>query len=154
MPIAQCCQVCCFSAKFGYFFIWLAGKICFCRVADFLSIFKIFWLKIWRIFVQDLDQCLVHKKAVKIHLIFYRVAKLIVSECVRSFVSLPAASVHRKPCVWLGFSDQIVPRQVDVADVCWTALNLPTERIDVVESRKLPKYWYDSSREHGHRRSY
>jgi len=57
---AQCCQMCYFSAKFGYFLIWLAGKICFLRVADVLAIFEIFWLKIWRIFVQDLDQCLVH----------------------------------------------------------------------------------------------
>ena len=40
---------------------------------------------------------------------------------IHCFVTVPAASVHRKPCFWLGFSDQIVPRQVDVVDVCWTA---------------------------------
>jgi len=69
-------------------------------------------------FCANLNQCLVHEKAVKVHLILYRIAKLIVSECVRSFVSVPAASAHRKTCVWLGFSDQIVPQQVDVVDVC------------------------------------
>jgi len=82
----------------------------------------------------------VHEKVVTILLILYTVSKFIVSECVRSFVLVPTASVHGKPCVWLGFSDQIVPRQVDVVDVCWNALNLPTERIDVMESRKLLKY--------------
>ena len=53
--LPQCCQMCYFSAKFGYFFIWLAGKIRVWRVAAFLAIFAIFWQKIWRIFVQDLD---------------------------------------------------------------------------------------------------
>jgi len=54
--------MCYFPPKFGYFLIWLAGKICFWGVADFLAIFEIIWLKIWRIFVQDFDQRLVHKK--------------------------------------------------------------------------------------------
>ena len=53
----QCCQMCYFSAKFGYSFIWLAGEIRVWRVADFLAIFAIFWRKMWRSFVQDLDQC-------------------------------------------------------------------------------------------------
>jgi len=57
---------CYFSAKFGYFFIWLAGKIFVWRLADFLAISEIFWRKIWLIFVQNLDQCLLHKKDVKI----------------------------------------------------------------------------------------
>jgi len=49
--------MCYFSAKIGCFFIWLAGKIRVWRVADFLAIFALFWRKIRRIFVQDLDQC-------------------------------------------------------------------------------------------------
>jgi len=61
--------MCYFSAKFGYFFIWLGGKFYVWRVADFLAIFAIFRQKIWQIFVQDLDQCLVHKKIIKINLI-------------------------------------------------------------------------------------
>ena len=44
-------------------------------------------------FVQDLDWCLLHKN-VKIHLILYTAAKFIVSECVRSFVPVRAASVQ------------------------------------------------------------
>jgi len=56
----QCCQMCYFSAKIGYFFI------CVWRVADYLAIFEIFWRKICRIFVQGLDQCLLHNKLVKI----------------------------------------------------------------------------------------
>ena len=47
------------------FFIWLAGEICVWRVADFLAILAIFRRKFWRIFAQDLDQCLVHKKNFK-----------------------------------------------------------------------------------------
>jgi len=78
-------------------------------VADFLAIFETFGRKIWRIFVRDLDQCLVRKKAVKINLIFFPAAEVIVSECVRSFVLFPVASVQWKPCVWLGLSDQLVP---------------------------------------------
>jgi len=50
-----------FSAKFGYLFIWRASKIRVGRVADFLAIFAIFRQKIWRMFVQELDQCLIHK---------------------------------------------------------------------------------------------
>jgi len=38
------------------------GKICVWQVADFLASFAVFRRKYWRIFVQDLDQCLVHKK--------------------------------------------------------------------------------------------
>jgi len=93
--------MCYFSVKFGYFFIWLAGKICVWRVADLLAIFAIFRRKIWRIFVQDLDQCLFHEKVVKLHIILYTAAKFIVSECVRS--------VQWNPRVWLGFGDQLVP---------------------------------------------
>jgi len=100
--------MCYFSAKFGYFFIWLAGKICVWRVADFLATFEIFGRKIWRIFSRDLDKYLVHKKVVKIHSILFPAAKVIVSECVRSFVPFAVASVKWKPCVWLGFSDQLV----------------------------------------------
>jgi len=44
-----------FSAKFGYFPILLAGKICVWRVADFLAIVEMFRREIWWIFVQDLD---------------------------------------------------------------------------------------------------
>jgi len=51
-----------FSGKFGYFFIWLAVKSCVWWVADFLAIFAIFRREIWQVFVQDSDQCLVHKK--------------------------------------------------------------------------------------------
>jgi len=57
--------MCDLSAKFDYFFIWLAGKIWLWGVADFLAIFGIFRQKIWTIFVQHLDQCLVHKKSCK-----------------------------------------------------------------------------------------
>jgi len=35
-------------------------------VAEFLAIFEIIWWKIWRIFVEDLDQRLLHEKVVKI----------------------------------------------------------------------------------------
>jgi len=35
-----------FSAKFGCFFIWLAGEILVWWVADFLAIFEIFRRKI------------------------------------------------------------------------------------------------------------
>jgi len=70
------------------------------RVADFLAIFEIFRWKVWQIFVQDSDQRLVHKN-LKINLILYTAAKFIVSECVRSFVPVPVASVQGKPCVWL-----------------------------------------------------
>ena len=59
-----------FFRQIWLFFVWLAGKIRFWRVADFLAIFEIFWLKIWWIFVQDLlHQCLLHTKVVKIDLI-------------------------------------------------------------------------------------
>jgi len=57
--------MCYFSAKFGYFFIWLAGKICVWWVADFLAIFETCRRKIWRIFVQVLDQCLIQKNLEK-----------------------------------------------------------------------------------------
>ena len=50
-----------FFRKFGCFLIWLPGKSFVWWVADFLNISEIFW----RIFVQDLDQCLLHKKDVK-----------------------------------------------------------------------------------------
>jgi len=57
----QCCQMCYFPAKFGYFFIWLAGKICFWRVADFLAILAENLADFCTlIFVQDLDPCLIH----------------------------------------------------------------------------------------------
>jgi len=52
-PFQQCCQICYFSAKFGYFSIWLAGKIRVWRVADLLAIFAIYGWNIWRIFPQD-----------------------------------------------------------------------------------------------------
>ena len=45
----------------------------------FLAIFKIFWRKIWRISVQDLNQSLVHKKVIKILLILYNVTKFILT---------------------------------------------------------------------------
>jgi len=50
-----CCQMCYFSAKFDYFLNWLAGIFCIWQVADFYVIFAIFR----RIFVLDLDKCLV-----------------------------------------------------------------------------------------------
>jgi len=71
----------------------------------------------------------------------YTAAKFIVSECVRTFVPAPTASVQWKPYGWLSFSDQLDPWQVDVVDACWTALNLPTQRIGGLESPKLHKYW-------------
>jgi len=43
-----------FFRRIWLFFVWLAGKLCFWRVAEFWAIFEIFWLKIWWIFVQDL----------------------------------------------------------------------------------------------------
>jgi len=53
--------MCYFPAKFGYFFIWLAGKICFWRVADFLAILAENLADFCTlIFVQDLDPCLIH----------------------------------------------------------------------------------------------
>jgi len=57
--------MCYFFAKFGYFFIWLADKICDLWLADFLAIFETSRRKIWRIFVQVLDQCLIQKNVGK-----------------------------------------------------------------------------------------
>jgi len=65
----RCCQMCYFSAKFDYFYIWFVGNICVWRVADFPAIFVIFQRKIWRIFIQDSNLNLVNEKVVKIHLI-------------------------------------------------------------------------------------
>jgi len=78
--------MCYFSAKFGYFLISLASKICVWRVVDVLATFAMFWRKIWRIFVQELNKCSVHKKVAKIHLILFTAAKFMVSECARPFV--------------------------------------------------------------------
>jgi len=44
------------------------GKICVWLVADLLAIFATFRRKVWRTFVQDLDQCLFHKTVVKLHI--------------------------------------------------------------------------------------
>jgi len=85
--------------------IFLFGRL---AVGGFFGYFELFWRNIWRIFVQDLDQCLVHKN-VKIHLMLYTAAKCIVSESVRSFVPVPAASIQWKPCVWLSFRVQLDP---------------------------------------------
>jgi len=47
--------MCYFSAKFGHFLIWLPGGGVF-------GYFRNIGGKIWRIFVRDLEQGLVHKK--------------------------------------------------------------------------------------------
>jgi len=85
-----------FFRQIWLFFIWLAGKFGVWWLADFLAIFAIFWRKLCRIFVQDLDQCLVHKKLIKINLIwppnsFFRLCRL--------FAPVPAVSVQWKPCM-------------------------------------------------------
>ena len=98
-----------FFRQIDYFFIWLAGKICVLRVADFFGYFRNIWAVNLADFCAILDQCLVHKDIVKTHLILFPAAKIIVSECAGSFVPYLVASVQWKPCVWLGFSDRLVP---------------------------------------------
>jgi len=82
-----------FSVEFGYFVICLADK--FLRLAGvFLAIFEIFRRKIWRIFVQDLDQCLVHKKLLKSTKLFYPAAKFNCLRMLGCLYHVPAASVQ------------------------------------------------------------
>jgi len=60
------------------------------------------------------------------------------------FVPVPTVSVQWKPCIQLGFSDQLDARHLTgrctVVDACWTALNMLAQRKDL-ENPKLYKYW-------------
>jgi len=101
--LGQCCQMCYFSAIFGYFFFVRRVKLAF-------GGWRIFWLfsqyfggkfggflyKIWT--------SVVSWKIVKIHLILCRLLppNLFFQLC-SLYIPVPAVSVQWKPCIWLGF---------------------------------------------------